>query len=73
MFLRQQSLLLLLLPPLVKVQLPVTGSLNEIERERIGRRNHQPLRVMLDIGHQTLQVMLKMSTQPLQVMVGEST
>jgi hypothetical protein len=30
-------------PPLVKVQLLVTESLNEIERGRIGRRNHQPL------------------------------
>jgi hypothetical protein len=55
MFLHQQSLLLLLLLPLVKVQLLVTGSLNEVERGRIGRRNHQPLRVMLEIGQQPLQ------------------
>ena len=67
-FLRQQSLLRLLLPPLVKVQLLVTGSLNKIER-----RNHQPLQVMLEIGQQPLQVMLNTNTQPLQFMLGEST
>jgi hypothetical protein len=73
MFLCQQSILLLLLPPLVKAQLLVTGGLNEIERGRIGRINHQPLRVMLEIGQQPLHVMLKNNTQPLQVMLGAST
>ena len=70
MFLHQQSLLLLLLLPLVKVQLLVTRSLNEVERGRIGRRSHQPMQVMLEIGHQPLQAMLKTSTQSLQVMMG---
>jgi hypothetical protein len=65
MFLHQQSPLLLLLLPMVKVQLLVTRSLNEIERGIIGRRNHQPLRVMLEISRQPLQVTLKTNTQPL--------
>jgi hypothetical protein len=69
MFLHEQSLFLLLLPSLVKVQLLVTRSLNEIERGRIGRRNHQPMLVMLEIDPQPLQVMLKTRTQPLQVML----
>jgi hypothetical protein len=38
---------------------------NKIERGRIRRRNHQPLRVMLEIGRQPLQFTLKTSTQPL--------
>jgi hypothetical protein len=57
-FLSQQSLLLLLLPHLVKVQLLVTRSLNEVERGRIGRRNHQPLPVMLGEKVQSLLVIL---------------
>jgi hypothetical protein len=62
MFLHQQSLLLLLLPPLVKVQLLVTKSLTEVEIGRIGRRGHQPL-----------QVMVNTYTHPLQVMLGAQT
>jgi hypothetical protein len=69
----KQSLLLLLLPSLLKVFLLETETLNEIERGRIERTNHQPLRFMLEIGCQPMKFMLNTNTQPLQVMLGEIT